>query len=114
MGIAHAYNECRYVGGEKQGREGKTLHALVEMGISVLSGAATTFLAACFMCFVSSLFFQFLGLFILITVVFSTLSALTLLPALLHTFGPQDEIGDIPCIRLLGSKLALCCKKKPA
>jgi len=110
--ISHSFNECRYVDGVKADREARTTHALTEMGISVVSGAATTFLASLFLVPTAFTFYHLFGIFMLVTVVLSLLVALTLLPALLCTFGPKDGHGDLPIFRNLGSRLTgLCCSK---
>lgn len=61
--LGHSYNECRVVDGKDASREDRTQHALTEMGISVVSGAGTTFLAAVFLVFTSFTFYFFRRLY---------------------------------------------------
>jgi hypothetical protein len=111
--ICHSYNETRFIKGEAATRFLKTQHALTEMGISVVSGAATTFLASLFLVAASFAFYYIFGIFMLMTVIFSLLVSLTMLPALLCILGPEGERGDILLFRRLaawiGEKL-FCCK----
>merc|ERR1712187_615123 len=102
--VGHSYNECRYLDGALASRTARTRHALTEMGISVVSGAATTFLASLFLLPTSFTFYFYFGIFMLATVVISLLVALTLLPALLSVFGPEDGRGDLTFLRTFGSR----------
>merc|ERR1712039_589564 len=79
--ICHSYNETRFIQGEAATRFLKTQHALTEMGISVVSGAATTFLASLFLVAATFAFYYVFGIFMLMTVIFSLLVSLTI-PAL--------------------------------
>merc|ERR1712187_68815 len=109
--VGHSYNECRYLDGKPANRIARTTHALTEMGISVVSGAATTFLASVFLLPTSFTFYYYFGLFMLTTVVLSLAVALTLLPALLLTVGPEGSFGDIHVLRKLGEHASFCCSK---
>merc|ERR1719401_1998883 len=111
--ICHSFNECRFVAGRKASRAERTTHALMEMGVSVVSGAATTFLASLFLLPTSFTFFFYFGIFMLVTVVVSLSVALTLLPALLYTWGPEDGRGDLDVIRRVGASLYMCCWREP-
>merc|ERR1719229_684323 len=111
--ICHSYNETRFINGVVATREQKTQQALTEMGISVVSGAATTFLASLFLVSATIVFYHVFGIFMLMTVIFSLLVSLTMLPALLNILGPEGDRGDIVFIRrvvgAIGGKLC-CCK----
>merc|ERR1712039_817926 len=111
--ICHSYNETRFINGMVATRVQKTQHALTEMGISVVSGAATTFLASLFLVAASFMFYYIFGIFMLMTVIWSILVSLTMLPALLCIIGPEGERGDLVRFRRvaawLGEKL-FCCK----
>merc|ERR1712014_329104 len=106
-------NETRFIKGDAATRFLKTQHALTEMGISVVSGAATTFLSSLFLVAASFAFYYIFGIFMLMTVIFSLLVSLTMLPALLCILGPEGERGDLLLFRRLvariGEKL-FCCK----
>merc|ERR1712048_514580 len=112
--VCHSYNECRFIKGAPATRFQKTQHALTEMGVSVVSGAATTFLASLFLVAASFMFYYIFGLFMLMTVIWSILVSLTMLPALLCIVGPEGDRGDILLFRMgsacFGEKL-FCCKR---
>jgi len=116
--IGHSYNECRFTGGGEVTRWDKTKHAMTEMGVSVVSGAATTFLASVFLLPASFMFYHVFGIFMLITVVSSLTVALTLFPALLYVCGPVGNCGDIllmrKCGRFIRAKLGCCNKQRDA
>ena len=50
--FAHSYNHAK-----PSNRQGRTTHSLVEMGISVIAAAATTFTAACVLMFATTVTF---------------------------------------------------------
>jgi hypothetical protein len=65
---AHAYNHAT----SSSGRQGRVTHSLTEMGISVVSAAATTFTAACVLMFFTTVtFFSKFGVFLAICMVCS-------------------------------------------
>merc|ERR1712048_330409 len=109
--VGHSYNECRYLDGKPASRIERTQHALTEMGISVVSGAATTLLASVFLLPTSFTFYYYFGIFMLSTVLLSLAVALTLLPTLLLTVGPEGSFGDIHVLRKLGEHASFCCSK---
>merc|ERR1712196_715753 len=64
-------------------------------GVSVVSGAITTFSAAVFLLLTKMTFFFEFGVFMAMTVCFSILFALTLFIALVTELGPvRDEYGN--------------------
>jgi predicted RND superfamily exporter protein len=113
--ICHSFNETRFINGQAARRYGKTEHALAEMGISVCSGAATTFLASLFLLPTSFMFYHVLGIFMVMTVLFSISVSLTMLPAMLCIMGPEGNRGDIACVHWAGAAISkyLTCSKKP-
>jgi hypothetical protein len=119
--IAHSYNEAR-IGGSCESkaseREQRASHAMTEMGISVLSGAITTLVASLFLLPSKFMFYHVFGIFMLTTVVVSTLISLTLLPALLMLFGPAGSAGDLPWVQQamdwVSSRVGQCCRKRAA
>jgi predicted RND superfamily exporter protein len=111
--VCHSYNESRFIGEAAATRFQKTQHALTEMGVSVVSGAATTVLASLFLIPATFAFYNVFGIFMLITVIFSLLVSLTMLPALLCILGPEGDRGDLVFLRGMISKIGgkLCCRK---
>ncbi|CDF40962.1 unnamed protein product [Chondrus crispus] len=87
--IATAYIESRNVQ-----RFERTRDALTDLGISVLFGALTTFLAGC-MLFPAIIvfFFKFAGL-IVSTIALSLLWSLVFLPSMLLVLGPTGDFGS--------------------
>merc|ERR1711904_668201 len=111
--ICHSYNEARFIDGAPATRFQKTQHALTEMGVSVVSGAATTFLASLFLIGATFAFYYIFGIFMLMTVIFSLLVSLTMLPALLCILGPEGDRGDLVLFRRVIGRVAetlFCCK----
>lgn len=109
--IGHAYNEVRVLNGRMGSRVERTTHALTEMGVSVLSGAATTMAASLFLIPGKFNFYFYLGIFMATTVTLSLSVALTLLPALLYVFGPVDSVGDMSGLSAATLKAkSLCCR----
>lgn len=100
--LLHAFNESM---GED--RLVRTRQALASMGITVLSGAVTTLLAACPLFGCQSVMLQRYGIFIFIVIFLSILLAITLLVPLLLAVGPNKDFGDIWCFFWLSKK----CKK---
>merc|ERR1711988_1884327 len=91
--LGHAYNES---GGAT--RLDKTKEAYTQLGVSIVSGALTTIMAGVFLfACVFTFFFDF-GKFITFTIICSFLSSMILLAALLVTFGPEGDFGDLPPI----------------
>lgn len=65
------------------------------MGISIFSGAVTTFGSGIFLFGGKIIFFTKFGQIITTTVVFSLIFALGFFLAFLHAFGPNDTQGNI-------------------
>jgi len=98
--LLHAYNE------QDGTREEKMQGALSTMGISVASGAITTMGAGLmlFMCDIA--FFQQYGSFIFLVILLSLLVAMTNLPPLILTLGPEGDRGKIAPLYWLHNRLA--------
>jgi hypothetical protein len=97
--LLHAYNHA-HKDGKSLNRMQKAEIALGEMGISVLSSAITTLLAALILFFCGFYFFFQFGAFIFIVIGLSILASLTFLMPLIMVIGPSDNQGKIPiCTR---------------
>ena len=91
-------------------RLGRTKDMLQEVGISVISGAATTLGASIFMLFAVILFFVQFGTFMFCTIGFSVIYAMGLFVTVMGLIGPQNETGSIlPVYNWIKGKL---CKKR--
>ena len=87
--LCHAFMESRHAARLERARD-----AVTDMGISVISGAVTTFGAAIFLVFTNFTFFNDFGIFMVATIAFSIVFALVLFIALVTEFGPtRDEDG---------------------
>merc|ERR1711998_293591 len=88
--LCHAYMEST-----KSERKDRSRDAATSMGVSVVSGAITTFSAAVFLLLTKMTFFFEFGVFMAMTVCFSIFFALTLFIALVTELGPvRDESGN--------------------
>lgn len=89
--------------------------ALQGIGISIFSGAATTFGCGFFLFFATTIFFQKFAVLITSTILLSLFYSLVVFTAINHWIGPQNKVGDFryyvinPIVRKLKEK---CCKKK--
>merc|ERR1712137_1010584 len=97
--LLHAFNESM---GED--RYKRTQQALASMGITVLSGALTTLLAASPLFGCQTTMLQRYGTFIFIVIFLSILLAITLLVPLLLAVGPNKDFGDVWCFFWLSKK----------
>ena len=75
--------------------------SLLTMGVSVASGAVTTFLSGFFMIFPEFQFYFKMGVIILATIIGSIFWALFFFTSLLAAFGPQGDTGNIPFGKLI-------------
>ena len=86
---AHAYDHAKGTGGNDPTREERITHSLVEMGITVVSAAATTGTAAVILLvFTTVTFFTEFGVFLAICMACSITVALVYFHALLAIVGP--------------------------
>jgi uncharacterized membrane protein YphA (DoxX/SURF4 family) len=67
-----------------------------EMGVSILSGAITTFGSGVFLLFGNFTFFKKFALMITVTVIYSTVFAFFTFGAMCFAFGPENDFGN-PC-----------------
>jgi len=88
--LLHSYTHAK-----EDDRDGRAHHALGEMGISVLSSAATTLLAAAILFGCGFYFFIQFGGFVFMVIGLSILMSITFLIPLLLTAGPQKQQGDM-------------------
>ncbi len=89
-----------YIELEGGNRLQRTRHALGHVGISVISGACSTLGASVFMFAGKIIFFMQFGIFIFVTIGFSTLYSLLFFSTVLTLIGPQGNYGSIlPMIR---------------
>jgi len=88
--LANAYLES-----SAQSRQDRLSIALLTIGISVLSGAFTTFACGVVLCFTEVDFFQVMGLILLTTVLTSIVWAMFFFTALCAALGPENDTGDL-------------------
>ncbi|KAK3092687.1 hypothetical protein FSP39_005902 [Pinctada imbricata] len=98
--LAEAYNTSPH-----QDRRNRVRTMFEKMGLSVLSGAATTFGAAIILLFAQIQFLYEFGIFVMSTVSISLLFSFTFFPALMSICGPQGNTG---CLITLLNKLCPC------
>jgi preprotein translocase subunit SecF len=97
--LLHAFNESA-----EKDRTERVRSSLGSMGITVLSGALTTLLAALPLFFTQSQFFFNFGLFVFIIISLSIVLAILLLIPVLLLFGPKGTFGDIHILYVLTGK----------
>ena len=90
--MANAYVEAPLYGrgGAKLSYQERVAHAIVHMGISVMSGAASTAVSGLMLFFTTIYFFTLFGYFIVTCTILSLLFAMCLFPAMLFLFGTPD------------------------
>jgi len=86
-------------------REERLSFALLTMGISVVSGAITTFGAGFFLIFPPVIFFYKMGLLMISTVAISIFWAMCFFTSIVALWGPQGDSGDL-------KKYFKCCSKE--
>ncbi|XP_078001163.1 protein dispatched homolog 1-like [Glandiceps talaboti] len=79
----------------KEDRFGRLNDTLEHVGISVVSGAATTLGASAFMLFAKIMFFKQFAIFMFCTIGFSLIFSLGLFTTVLGLMGPQGETGSL-------------------
>jgi len=111
--LGNAYVEC-----EKYNREERLKFSLFTMGISVVSGALTTFGSGFWLIFPEFLFFKKFGILVMSVVTFSLFFSMVYFIALLAKCGPQGKCGHIPIGTLIEkswnfgkmcTRRCLCC-----
>merc|ERR1719384_967202 len=88
--LANAYLES-----SAESREERLSFALLTMGISVVSGAITTFGAGFFLIFPPVIFFYKMGLLMISTVALSIIWAMCFFTSIIAMWGPQGDTGDM-------------------
>merc|ERR1712130_572825 len=86
-------------------REERLSFSLLTMGISVVSGAVTTFGAGFFLTFPPIIFFYKMGILMISTVALSIFWAMCFFTSIIALWGPQGDSGDL-------KKYFKCCRKK--
>lgn len=87
--LAEAYNGAKY-----DDREHRVIHALEHSGVSIISGAISTMLAAmCLLLCGIQFFFKF-GVMILCTIAFAVIFSLFFFPSVMCLIGPTGVCGD--------------------
>lgn len=76
-------------------RSERVVSMVKDMGVSVLSGALSTLLAAFPMFFAPNVFFVKFATFLFVTIALSCIYALVFFPALLTIAGPMGEAGSL-------------------
>ena len=94
--FAASYVEC-----DKDDRNGRIRHALHTMGISIISGAITTFGSGAFLIFPEFKFFAKFGILIMSVVAFSLLYSMTFFIAILAVLGPEGTRGELNIKRIV-------------
>lgn len=103
--LAEAYRTSPY-----STRDGRVKSMLESMGLSVLSGAITTFGAAIFLLFAQIKFLHEFGIFVMSTVGISLLFAFLFFTTFMALCGPEGDTGSIPA--LVKQIKAKCTNKK--
>jgi predicted RND superfamily exporter protein len=88
--IAHQYVESPYTK-----RKDRVKNAYQNIGLACFSGAATTLIAVTFLLFTKIYVLRKFGIMMQLTIGFSIIYALIVMPALFSTIGPNGYIGDI-------------------
>ena len=99
---AASYVEC-----EVADRNGRIRHALHTMGISIVSGAFTTFASGVFLIIPEFKFFGKFGILIMSIVAFSLVYSNTFFIALLAVLGPEKNSGKLN-FKAFGRKMKVC------
>jgi predicted RND superfamily exporter protein len=68
-----------------------------EMGVSITSGCATTFLCGGVLFFGNLIFFHKFAMIICLTALMAYLLAMVTFGAIMHKFGPEQEFCTIKC-----------------
>lgn len=101
--LANAYLES-----QAEDRNGRLSFSLLTMGISVVSGAVTTFAAGFFLIFPDIVFFYKMGILMMSTVGISIFWAMCFFTSIVAAIGPQGDAGNLrKCFRCCP-----CCKDK--
>jgi len=94
--LAEGYSRSHY-----KSNTNRTRDMLRQVGVSVLSGAATTMLASIFLTPSKVLFFAQFGLFILATIAFSFFYSLFFFATIVALIGPQNNVGRLDIVEII-------------
>merc|ERR1711907_699332 len=94
--LAHAHVADHDGKGTK--RKERAYYALQTMGVSVIAGFATTFLASCVLMMTKLVFFNKFGIYICCTIVWALIVSLGIFSPLILIIGPEDDQGDFSWI----------------
>ena len=86
---------AHYVHSAALTRDARTTESIGEMGVSIFSGAMTTFGSACFLYFCQMNFFRKFAFMITTTALLALLFSIVYFVALSHSFGPENASGNI-------------------
>ena len=94
-------------------RRGRLHDTLVQLGISVLSGACTTMGGSAFLLLAEIMLFMQFGVFMFATILFSVVFALGFFTTMLGIIGPQGNRGSIKPFKTWLSNVVSCkiCKR---
>jgi amino acid transporter len=67
------------------------------MGVSIFSGAITTFGAGIFLLCASTIPYNKFGILLTVSITFSFFIAMLFFGALSHIMGPEEGFGDVTC-----------------
>lgn len=107
--VVHLANS--YVESHFQSRQHRTQHAVLEMGISVISGAMTTFLSSIFLWFPVVRFYYKFAALMMTTVTWSIIWSMTFFLAVSFAVGPEGNSGSLQHWWSHTIKPKLCGKK---
>lgn len=88
----------------------RVLHLYKNIGVAVFSGACTTLISATILLFTKLYVLNKFGILIQITIGFSLIYSLLVMPAMFYLIGPQRKQGDLiyyvfnPILRKIGCK----------
>eukprot|EP00510_Aplanochytrium_minuta_P008891 CAMPEP_0184052366 /NCGR_PEP_ID=MMETSP0956-20121227/5256_1 /TAXON_ID=627963 /ORGANISM="Aplanochytrium sp, Strain PBS07" /LENGTH=993 /DNA_ID=CAMNT_0026345421 /DNA_START=198 /DNA_END=3179 /DNA_ORIENTATION=+ len=89
--FTHAYLLCP----DKTSRPARITYMYQTMGVSVSTGALTTFISGMALSFAETLFYYQFGIFLITTMTFSFIFSTFLLPSFLCRFGPVSQSGGV-------------------
>jgi len=87
-----------YIRSAHSNRYDRVQEALQEIGISIFSGAVTTFGAGIFLFFATIIVFYKFAIMIVSTITFSLIYSMLFFAAIMHVCGPQGHTGSLSCV----------------
>ena len=95
--LAHMYVDAGHQSPPINGRNGRVAYALKSMGVTVISGAVTTFGSGFFLVLTQLIFFVKFSKLIMVTITSSLVVALCFFMPMLVLIGPEGTSGNLPC-----------------